>query len=186
MGQGIPRESVFEGQQDLITGLPQDCEETETPLLEGTNKTLCAPGPRGKKQWAHRRLMWVFEGLLQKCRLAVARHRNGEQQSWEMRLGLSPLGGSQEPYHRTYRLQDWVASSQTNREGVQPLHQQTTGLVLLSMALPTRARPTVPQNQSLPSRSLHKPLILIYQKADRKSSNYNPVFSRTNIIITES
>ena len=51
-----------------------------------------------------------------------------QQQSWEMRLGLSPLGDSQEPHHRTYRLQDWVASSQTYREGVQPPHQQTTGL----------------------------------------------------------
>ena len=33
---------------------------------------------------------------------------------------------------------------------------------LLSMALPTRARPTFPESQSLPSGSFHKPLILIH------------------------
>ena len=47
---GIPRESELKGQQDLITGLPQDWGEIETPTLESTNKMLCAPRPRGKKQ----------------------------------------------------------------------------------------------------------------------------------------
>ena len=39
-------------------------------------KTLCTPGLRGKEQWPYRRLsqtcLWVSEGLLQKCGLAVA------------------------------------------------------------------------------------------------------------------
>ena len=30
--------------------------ESKTPILEGTNKCLCAPRPRGKEQWSHRRL----------------------------------------------------------------------------------------------------------------------------------
>ena len=42
-GLGIPKESDFEGQQDLITGLPQDWVKQR--LLEGTNKILWAPGP---------------------------------------------------------------------------------------------------------------------------------------------
>ena len=44
-GLRTPRE--FEGQWDLITELPQDWENR---LFEGTNKTLCAPGPRRKEQ----------------------------------------------------------------------------------------------------------------------------------------
>ena len=38
---------------------------------------------------------------------------------------------------------------------------------LLSMALPTRARPWFPHSQSRPSGSFYKPLILILQRADR-------------------
>ena len=44
---GIPKESDLEGPQDLITRL---LGETETPVLEGTNKTLHAPRLRGKEQ----------------------------------------------------------------------------------------------------------------------------------------
>ena len=40
-GLGIPRESGLNGQQDLITGLPQDWGK-QTPFLEGTNKILHA------------------------------------------------------------------------------------------------------------------------------------------------
>ena len=46
-GLRIPRESDFEGERDLITELPQDWGNR---LLKGTNKTLCAPGPRRKEQ----------------------------------------------------------------------------------------------------------------------------------------
>ena len=47
-GQGIARESDFESQRGLITELPWYWGKQR--LLEGTNKILCAPGPRGKKQ----------------------------------------------------------------------------------------------------------------------------------------
>ena len=57
------REFDFVGQGDLITELPQDWGNK---LLEGTNKTLCTPGPR-KKEWPHRRLkqtcLWVSRSL---------------------------------------------------------------------------------------------------------------------------
>ena len=46
-GLRTPREIDFEGQWDLITELPQDWANR---LLEGTNKTFCAPGPRKKNQ----------------------------------------------------------------------------------------------------------------------------------------
>ena len=44
---GIPRESDFEGQWDLIAGLQQD-RGKQTPLLEGTHKVVCTLGPRGR------------------------------------------------------------------------------------------------------------------------------------------
>ena len=37
--------------------------ETETPLSEGMNKTLCAPGTRRKEQRPHRRPAWVCLGV---------------------------------------------------------------------------------------------------------------------------
>ena len=65
----------YGGQWDLITELTQDWGNR---LLEGTNKTLCAPGPRRKEQRPHKRLAhtwpgvqespaeaWVDRGLLQ-------------------------------------------------------------------------------------------------------------------------
>ena len=55
-----------------------------------------------------------------------------------------------------------------SREGTQ-LHPSTENWIkyLLSMALPIRTRPNFPLSQSLPSGSFHKPLILLYQRADR-------------------
>ena len=47
-GGGDPRESDFEGQWELIAGIPQDWGENETPLMEGAHKFSCTPGPREK------------------------------------------------------------------------------------------------------------------------------------------
>ena len=61
--------SVFDYR--ISTGLG----EAETPLLEGINKILYAPGPRVKKQWPHRKLnqihLLVMEVLLWRHRSAV-------------------------------------------------------------------------------------------------------------------
>ena len=55
-----------------------------------------------------------------------------------------------------------------NKERMQP-HPSTENWIkdLLSMAQSIRTRPSFPLSQSLPSGSFHKPLILIYQRADR-------------------
>ena len=50
----------------------------------------------------------------------------------------------------------------------------------------TRARLSFPHSQSLPSGNLHKPLILIHQRADRSSKNYNSTASRSKDTTTES
>ena len=66
-----------------------------------------------------------------------------------------------------------------------PTLQQKIGLKdLLSIGLPTRARPSCLHSQSFPSGSLHKPLTLIHQRADGRSKSYNPTASRTNITVT--
>ena len=59
--------------------------------------------------------------------------------------------------NKSLRLQGWVASGQTiNREGVQPHPLADNWIkVLLSTALPTRARPSFSHHQPLPSGSLH-------------------------------
>ena len=53
--------------------------DTETLLLEGTNKTLHAIGPRAEEQWPHRRLNQIYlpvlKGLLWRCGLAAAHNR---------------------------------------------------------------------------------------------------------------
>ena len=55
-----------------------------------------------------------------------------------------------------------------SREGTQ-LHPSTQHWIkdLLSMAPPIKTRPSFPLSQSVPSGSFQKPLILIYQRADR-------------------
>ena len=54
--------------------------ETDPPVVEGTNKILHAPRPRGEEQWPHRRLkqnyLLVLEAFLWKRGSAGARHRD--------------------------------------------------------------------------------------------------------------
>ena len=55
------------------------------------------------------------------------------------------------------------------------------------MALPTRARPSFSHHQSFPSGSLHKPLSLLYQRADRRSKkNHNPTVTKTKATLQKS
>ena len=62
----------------------------------------------------------------------------------------------------------WGLLSSYYRKGTQP-HPSAEywNKDLLSMTLPTGARPSFPHSQSLPSGSLHKLLILIHQRADK-------------------
>ena len=104
-----------------------------------------------------------------------------QQQSWKVPLDINPLGGHHSP-DRARRPQGGVTSDQvTNREGAQShLSVDNQIKTLLSKALPTRARLSFSHLHSIPSGSLHKPLSLLHQRADRRSNeNHNPTVART-------
>ena len=143
--------------------------ETETLLLEGTHKIVCASGPRGKEQWPHRRLnqtyLLVLEGLLQWQGAAVAHHgdkdtdsRSSGKYSLAWAFLESTVSPTKRPVTSSYRLTSIYPQAKhlTGRE-LTPTHQQTSGLKFY-WALPTRATPSSTHHQSLPSGNLHKPL----------------------------
>ena len=99
---------------------------------------------------------------------------NRQQESWEMPPRCKSSWRSPLALHRATDSRAGLpqAKQLTGREH-HPTHQQIKAL--LSMAPPTRASPSFPHNQSLPSGSLHKPLSLIHQRADRrKKKSHNP------------
>ena len=60
-----------------------------------------------------------------------------------------------------------------NREGTQPRPSTEDWTKnLLSMAPTIRTRLSFPLSQSLPSGSIHKPLILLHQRADRLNTTF--------------
>ena len=58
--------------------------ETETTILEGTNKILCTPRPRGEEQETEPNYLLVLKGLMWRHGLVGAHHRDGG-------IGRSPL-----------------------------------------------------------------------------------------------
>ena len=74
-GGGIPRESDFESQHDLIAGLSQNWGNRDS-TLGGHTQSNVHIGTQGKEQSPHRRLnqtyLLVLEGLLQRQVVAVA------------------------------------------------------------------------------------------------------------------
>ena len=176
--------------------------ETETPLLEGAHKVSCAPGPRGKKQWPHKRLgqtyLLILEGLLWRWRVAVAHCRDkdtGSSNSGEYSLVWVHLEAATSSPRPIPSQQCWDASGQTaNRAGTQP-HPSADRLlkVFLSTALPTRGtRPsstyqwagTSPSYQEACTSLLDS---FIHQRADSRSKkNYHLAACGKETAITES
>ena len=72
--------------QDL-TGLG----ETETPLLEGTHKVVCASGPRGRSSDPPRRqnqtYLLVLEGALQRQGVSMAHRGSDKDTAAEVQIG---------------------------------------------------------------------------------------------------
>ena len=90
----------------------------------------------------------------------------GRAQSWKNQIHTPRVG------ERAHRPQGWVVSGQrTTTEEAQPHPSADNWIkVLLSKALPTRARLSFPHHQSLPPGSLHKPPSLLIQMADRRTT----------------
>ena len=136
-------------------------------LLERTNKTLCTPHP-GERSWdwpqetgpdlpvsIQESLVeaWVSGGLLQGQRdwMRQCLHR-----AFWRRLPLS----SSPPQQFGFRS--------NNREGTEPYSsKESWNKDLLGMAPHIRTRPSFPLSHSLPTGNVHKPLVLLHQRADR-------------------
>ena len=112
---------------------------------------------------------WVSRGSLQG-------RGDWQQLSGKVFFGVNSFGGCHYPDLRAQSPEGWVAlGPKTTREGAQP-HPSADNWIkaLLSKALPTGGRPSFSHHQFLQSGSLHKPLTLFHQRADRRSKNHNP------------
>ena len=111
-----------------ITGpLPELTQDWGRRLLEGTNKSLCTPGPRRKEQWPHKRLTrtcpWVSRSLQQRCGSGVACCRVGGTE-----CSIACMETFEEGHHYLHYLHHNLASGQTTRKEPSPTHQQKIGL----------------------------------------------------------
>ena len=160
-GLSIPRESDFEGQQDLIIELLQGLGNKDSWKAQSKPCVQQNPGERNSnltRDWA--RLVCVFLGVsggglgLQCPAMGSGALIQRFWKAWH--AGISPFEGDQHYYYYP------------SHRGTQP-HPSTENWIkdLLSMAMPTRKRPSFPHSQFLPPGSFHKPFILIQQRADR-------------------
>ena len=96
-------------------------------LLEGRNKTLCAPGPRRKEQWPHKRLtqtcLRVSRSLWQRYGLSVACCR-----AWGTECGSVCTGPFEGGCHYLHYFHHSLVSGQTKRREHSPANQQKIGL----------------------------------------------------------
>ena len=96
-------------------------------ILEGTNKTLCTPGPRRKEQWPHKRLsqtcLGVSRSLQWRCGSEVACCRIKGTEFGSVRMG--PFEGG---HHYLHYFHHSLASSQITGREHSLTHQQKIGL----------------------------------------------------------
>ena len=116
----------------------------------------------------------VLEGLLWKHGSGGPHHKDGGTGSSS--LGRFPLVQTLlevtiNPTIEASRPGGWLVSGQK-------LPGQVVK-VLLSKALPSRARPTFSHHQSLPSGSFQKPVSFLHQREDRRSKNHSPTVTKT-------
>ena len=173
-----------------LTGLGK----TETPLLEGTHKVVCASGPRSKEQWPHRRLkqayLLVLEGLLQRWGVAVSHcedkdtgSRSSGKYSLSWAFPESTISPTKEP---GVSSAGWPQAKQPTGGELSPTHHQTSRLKFYR-PLPTRATlssiPTSLSHQEACTSLLDS---LIHQRADsRTKKNYNPAACGMKTTFTE-
>ena len=144
---------------------PTGLGETETPLLEGTHKILCASGPSGRSSDP------IGDWTKPTCYCWRGSCRGG---GW-LWLTVRTTTLAAEVLGRTLWLEpsqslplappkSWVGSSVGSLQAKQPTgrepsptQQQLSGLRFY-WALPTRVTASCTHHQSLPSENFHKPL----------------------------
>ena len=145
-------------------------------LLEGTNKTLCAPGPRRKEQWPHKKLTQtcprVSRNLQRRCGSVVACCRVGGTERSSGCMG--PFEGG---HHYLHYLHHSLASGQATGREHSPAHQQKIGLKIYW----TWARPSE-QDSVSPSVSLshQEASISLLSLSIRGQTEWNPQSQKRN------
>jgi len=165
------------GPWDLITELLQDWEKQR---LGRYKQNLAHTRTQGQGARLNETCLLVLEGLLRQPGSAVAHCRDGD-------TGAEVLGGAPSVWTLLEVTMSPTIEPIDSRAGL-PQAQQLTGKEHSLTHQPTIelkfywAWPCAPEqdpifshHQSLPSASLHKPLSLIHQRADRKSKNENPI-----------
>ena len=152
----------------MITELTQDWGNR---LLEGTNKTLCAPGPGRKEQGPHK-------GLTQACpwvSLGVPGRGVGQQYTAAGSEALSAAVPAWDLWKEVaiIFITSTLVGSQVKQQGGKQPRPSTENWIkpLLGMVPPIRTRPSFPPSQSLPTGSFHKLLILICPRAGRMKTS---------------
>ena len=110
------------GRREAPTELPELTQAWGNRLLEGTKRTLWAPGPRRKGQWPQKRLLdfpWVSRSLRQRHEPVVACCRVG---GTECSSGC--MGPSEGGHHYLHCLHHSLDSGQKTGREHSPAHQQ--------------------------------------------------------------
>ena len=126
-------------------------------------QNLCAPGPRGKEQWPHKRMIRLA------CECPGV---SSGGVSWQWPAARSEALNIR--VHAQVLLKEiaivfitlTIVWFQVTEQGGNTSTEKWIK-DLLSMTPPTRTRPSFPKSQSFPSESFHKPLILTNQRVDR-------------------
>ena len=99
----------------------------ENRLLEGTNRTLCSPGPRREEQWTHKRLahtcLYVSRSLWHREGSGMASSRVGGT-----KCSCVCMGPFEKGCNYLHYLHHSLASGQKTGREYSPTHQQKIGL----------------------------------------------------------
>ena len=148
-GRGLRVQQTWVWHKPLRGGAARIYTGLGNRLLEGTNKTLCAPGPRRKEQWPHKRLTqtrpWLSRSL-----------SRGMGMQWPAAgLGAPSAAVHDGTFWRRSPLSSLLPPKfglrSNNREGTRPSPSIENWIKdWLNMALPIRTRSSFPISQSPP------------------------------------
>ena len=142
--------------------------------LGGNDNTVCAPRPRRKEQWPHKRLsqtcLWVSRSLLRRRGLTAACRRvRGTDYSGPGTLVFRPCEGSHHYHHYPYHS---LVSGQTTGREHSPTHQQKIGLKIYWAWPGPQSKTQLPLNPVPPIRKLEQ-VSYPHPSEGRQNENHN-------------